>query len=174
MKDTINVSTLSFPNYSYSVIGTDYPMTKEQAKEFIKETFNNINKERKDDQSMTTKVSTFIPARIDQYGTATVVHWSDGSFTAVNCGNADSNNVYAAFSAALAKKIFGSTSMAHKIVDRSMGSRLDELAERIKKQNREEQLAAEKRNHDRKVRALAKEMMMKAEAFELIQKEQVE
>lgn len=120
--------------------------------------------DRKESEHMTKPMHLPMPVRIDRYETATVVHWNDDSFTAVNCGKDDNNNVYAAFAAALAKKLYGSTSMVHKIVDRNLGTVLDAKAQAEKKAREEKRLEAEKRNHDKRIRAMVKEMREKEEA----------
>lgn len=134
--------------------------------------------DRKDDKSMTNKTTDSRktiphPIRIAQYNTATVVHWDDGTYTSVNHSShfAGEENIYAAFTAALAKKLYGSTSAVHKLVDRNNAEVLDRKAEEEKQARQKAQAEAEQRNHDRKVRAMAKEMKMKAEAKALALKE---
>lgn len=105
------------------------------------------------------------PDRIDQHKTATVVHWSDGTYTAVNCASGTSDaSIYAAFAAAVCKKLYGSTSAVHKLVDRHNGERLDRIANEEKEKRVAEQAAAEKRNHDRELRRMVKEMKLRMEA----------
>lgn len=50
------------------------------------------------------------PQKILKVGRVTVVFWSDGSSTAVRCGESEIADDYAAFCAALGKKIFGNNS----------------------------------------------------------------
>ena len=48
------------------------------------------------------------PRKVLKVGRVTVVFWSDGSSTAVKCGESEIPDDYVAFCAALGKKIFGS------------------------------------------------------------------
>lgn len=51
-------------------------------------------------------------------GPKTILIWSDGSKTIVSCGENDTYDRYAGFCAAVAKKMFGSTSQIKKIIER--------------------------------------------------------
>lgn len=51
-------------------------------------------------------------------GPKTIVIWSDGSKTIVSCSKDDTYNGYAGFCAAVAKKMFGSTSQVKKIIEK--------------------------------------------------------
>lgn len=48
------------------------------------------------------------PSKVLKVGRVTVVFWSDGSSTAVKCGESEIPDDYVAFCAALGKKVFGS------------------------------------------------------------------
>ena len=61
-------------------------------------------------------VGTLIPKRILRHGPATIVFWCDGTKTVVKRAPDEPDNEYAAFTAALAIKIFGSNSKLKKIV----------------------------------------------------------
>ena len=50
-------------------------------------------------------------------GPKTILIWSDGSKTIVSCGENDVYDRYAGFCAAVAKKMFGSTSRVKKIIE---------------------------------------------------------
>lgn len=63
-----------------------------------------------------TKKSPFDPKRILRSGPATIVFWEDGTKTVVKCAADENDNTYAAFTAALAIKIFGSNSAVKKLV----------------------------------------------------------
>ena len=63
-----------------------------------------------------------VPKRIIKNGPAMVVFWKDGTKTIVKRKKGEPDNVYHAFTAALAKKIFGSNSKVNSIV----GSVIDE------------------------------------------------
>lgn len=51
-------------------------------------------------------------------GPKTIVIWSDGSKTIVSCSENDMYDGYAGFCAAVAKKMFGSTSQVKKIIEK--------------------------------------------------------
>ena len=48
-----------------------------------------------------------------------IVFWIDGTKTIVSCGEGDSNDPYAGFCAAVTKRVFGSTSQAKKVLERT-------------------------------------------------------
>lgn len=58
----------------------------------------------------------FTPNRILRSGPATIVFWQDGTKTVVKKAPDEEDNAYAAFTAALGKKIFGSNSKLKKTV----------------------------------------------------------
>lgn len=58
--------------------------------------------------------------KIIKNGPATIVFWADGSKTIVKLQDGDQDDIYAAFTAALAKKIFGSTSKVKKIMEKAL------------------------------------------------------
>lgn len=58
----------------------------------------------------------FTPKRILRCGIATIVFWADGTKTVVKRAPDEPDNAYAAFTAALAIKIFGSNSKVKKII----------------------------------------------------------
>lgn len=58
----------------------------------------------------------YTPKRILRSGPATIVFWEDGTKTVVKCAADENDNTYAAFTAALAIKIFGSNSAVKKLV----------------------------------------------------------
>lgn len=60
----------------------------------------------------------YTPTRILRSGRATIVFWQDGTKTVVKKSPDEEDNAYAAFTAALAIKIFGSNSKLKKIVER--------------------------------------------------------
>lgn len=63
------------------------------------------------------KVINIIPKRIVKNGPALVVFWADGTKTVVKRKKGEQDNVYHAFTAALAKKLYGSNSAINRIVD---------------------------------------------------------
>lgn len=58
----------------------------------------------------------YTPKRIIRNGPATIVFWANDTKTIVKCAPDEEDNAYAAFTAALAIKIFGSNSKLKKIV----------------------------------------------------------
>ncbi len=60
----------------------------------------------------------YTPKRILRSGPATIVFWQDGTKTIVKRAPDEEDNAYAAFTAALAIKIFGSNSKLKKMVER--------------------------------------------------------
>lgn len=53
-------------------------------------------------------------------GPATIVFWNDGTKTVVKCDIHDKDDLYDAVANALAKKVFGSTSKFHRIIDKNI------------------------------------------------------
>lgn len=60
-----------------------------------------------------------VPIRILKSGIATIVFWQDGTKTVVKRGSDEPESDYAAFTAALGIKIFGSNSALKRIVSRT-------------------------------------------------------
>ena len=60
--------------------------------------------------------SKYIPERILKSGIATIVFWKDGTKTIIKLPDGDTPDDYSAFTAALAKKIFGSNSKVKKVI----------------------------------------------------------
>lgn len=57
--------------------------------------------------------------RILKSGPCTIVFWNDGTKTIVKRSEDDAEDDYSAFTAALAKKVYGSTSAVKRIVERT-------------------------------------------------------
>lgn len=68
--------------------------------------------------SKSINIKRFTPERILKSGTATIVFWSDGTKTIVKRSSDEPENEYTAFTAALAKKVFGSNNAIKKIIER--------------------------------------------------------
>ena len=58
-----------------------------------------------------------IPEKIVKNGPATIVFWSDGTKTVVKRAIGERDDDYAAFCAALAKKVYGSNSAVKKVLN---------------------------------------------------------
>ena len=66
--------------------------------------------------SVRSAKTVYTPIRILRSGPATIVFWEDGTKTVVKLSDGDEDSAYAAFTAALAIKIFGSNSKLKKMV----------------------------------------------------------
>lgn len=64
------------------------------------------------------KLPTPTPTKVIYNGNKTIVLWDDGDKTIVSCGDDEEFDNYTGFLAALAKKLYGSTSRAKKMVRR--------------------------------------------------------
>ena len=74
----------------------------------------------KDDGVRTVLVSSvYTPKRIYKGKGKTVVLWADGTKTIVKRAEGETDNDYAAFTAALAIKVFGTNSEVNRIVKRT-------------------------------------------------------
>lgn len=62
--------------------------------------------------------ATYTPKRILQSGDRVIVFWGDGSKTIVKRSSDTPDNIYGAFTAALAIKIYGNNSQVNRIIDR--------------------------------------------------------
>lgn len=109
-----------------------------------------------------------MPVKIERMDKATAVHWNDGTVTVVRRCEDEPDSLYTAFCAALAKKIYGSTSKVHDVCDMHTVEYMNEQKEKEKKAAREEQLRQEKLRHDRKIRKLAKRLRNEEEAKRLL------
>lgn len=69
----------------------------------------------------------YTPEKIIRSGEVTVVIWLDGSKTIVRRDPEDADNLYTAFCAALAKKVFDSNTRVKKIIDAKLARSKDEL-----------------------------------------------
>lgn len=63
----------------------------------------------------------YIPERILKSGNRTIVFWGDGEKTIVKKAEDEEDNVYAAFTAALAIKVFGSNSKLQRMIKKKLG-----------------------------------------------------
>lgn len=59
------------------------------------------------------------PKQIIYSGNRTIVFWNDGGKTIVKCAESQEYDEYTGFVAALAKKMYGSTSKVKKIIDKT-------------------------------------------------------
>lgn len=95
-----------------------------------------------------SKLRNYIPKKIIQNGPAFIVFWDDGTKTVLKKKAEDLDDPYAAFGQALMIKIFGTNSMAHKIVDRRYEKHENEDISVLKKDILEKVKAAIERAAD--------------------------
>ena len=71
-------------------------------------------------KQMNTRIAgiTLLPDRILKSGNYTIVFWADDTKTLVKRADDEPDNEYAAFTAALAKKIYGSNNAIKKIIEK--------------------------------------------------------
>ena len=70
------------------------------------------------EENKSTAPPQYMPTRILQSGDRVIVFWGDGSKTIVKRPTETPNNIYGAFTAALAIKIYGNNSQVNRIIDR--------------------------------------------------------
>ena len=100
-------------------------------------------------------------------GTATTIHWVDGTKTSVRCGQGESFDKYTGFMAAVCKKLFGSTTAAKKIRSRVDVESLKAAA--VAEHAEKEAIAQQKREKREKaiVKRRAKELVIEMRAKKL-------
>lgn len=94
----------------------------------------------------------------------TVVRWKDGTVTTVRCSENDTPDIYGAFCAALAKKIYGTTSAVYREIDKHNVETINAKKQAEQDKNTQERLERERINHARKIRRIAKRMREQEEA----------
>lgn len=60
--------------------------------------------------------TSYTPKRIIVNGRATIVYWEDGTKTVVKCMKCTTPDVYSGFTAALAKRVYGSNTQIKKFL----------------------------------------------------------
>ena len=103
------------------------------------------------------------PIRIDTNGDYTTVHWNDGTHTPVKRAEDEKDNLYAAFCAALAKKLYGSTAAVHRLVESVDVKHVEAKKEAERKARLKAQAEKERREHERKLKVLAKKLALQKE-----------
>lgn len=98
----------------------------------------------------------------------TTIVWDDDTSTTVGCAEGSEFEEYVGFCAAVAKKLFGSTSAVKKLiedkdVDAARKRKTRERDERIRQQQE-----FERQNHERAVRRAAKKKLFDAEVDEMV------
>lgn len=124
------------------------------------------------DMVMSDYISLPMPEYIETNNLVTVVKWTDGTRTVVRlpAEQIEQYDLYAAYLAALGKKLYGTTANVHKIVDTHTTTYLNqkraaEIAERQKQARLTEENA-----HKRKIRAEIKRLMTQMEAYQELMK----
>ena len=109
--------------------------------------------------------------RIHFNGNKCIVLWEDDDKTVVTCGEGEKFDRYTGFIAAVAKKMFGGTIRAQKLLNEKDADYQRKLAEektaKEKEKNRAEQEAKERKNHARRVRVRAEQYVIEIEADKL-------
>lgn len=113
--------------------------------------------------------------RVHFNGDKCIVLWEDGDKTVVTCGKGETFDRYTGFIAAVAKKLFGGTTAAKKLLDEKDADfqaqcqaekEIKEKQRRIKEDKERAQRA-----HERKVKAYAKKILVEREALELLNRD---
>lgn len=84
---------------------------------------------------MEGSASVFMPEKIIKSADRTIVFWKDGTKTIVRCAEDAEDDIYSAFTAALAEKIYGSNSQVKKILRTKV--EVVPLSDRLKKKKEE-------------------------------------
>lgn len=105
------------------------------------------------------------PKYIHKSGDVTVVHWMDETETVVRFNSSDSTSSdFNAFTAALAKKIYGSTNAIHKQIEQHQVEYINAKKKELAEKNRKIAEQKAKTAYDRKLRKEAKRLKMEMEA----------
>ena len=103
-----NTGTTSAAPKTVTITTDDYFTYLKRLADSINSNTSNIKTEYK---------TSLKPESIDLNGDYTTVHWNDGTHTVVKRAEDEPDNLYAAFCAALAKKLYGSTANVHKLAE---------------------------------------------------------
>ena len=110
------------------------------------------------------------PSRIVYHQNETLVYWNDGEVTRVACGKGETYSEYTAFCAALAKRIFGSTSAVKKICRDYNDECLREQESEVKRIAEEEKERIRLKREKKHVKRMAKALVLQRKAEELANK----
>lgn len=99
-------------------------------------------------------------------GHYTTIKWTDGTYTTVKASEGDEGerSAYMAFCAALAKKIYGSNSAVHRVVNRHMETHIKAEKQKAAAAKRAKEREAEQAAHERALLREAKRLRLKDEA----------
>lgn len=97
----------------------------------------------------------------------TTVHWMDGTSTTVRCTKGTEFDEYTAFTAALAKRLYGNNSAIRRMIHKKDGREIDRKQKEanIKAQAERERVAAKRRKE--RIKRMARKMKEEAEARKL-------
>lgn len=77
------------------------------------------------------KIQFYKPSRILKSGNRTIVFWADGTKTIVKRADDEAESDYAAFTAAVAKRLYGSNSALKRIVERTETQKMKKNGENV-------------------------------------------
>ena len=113
--------------------------------------------------------------RVHFNGDKCIVLWEDEDKTVVTCGKGETFDRYTGFIAAVAKKLFGGTTAAKKLLDEKdanfQAQCQAEKAAKEKQRRIKEDKERAQRAHERKVKAYAKKIQVEREALELLNRD---
>ena len=127
-----------------------------------KETYTFYMPEEKENKSM-QKITIPMPVRMIKNGRATVVFFADDTKVVVKLPEGEEGNDYAAFTAALAKKMFVTNTGVKRKIEKILDTSADEKIEAAKKAKAEAE-ARRQKEHDDKVTRMAKQIVLEKEA----------
>lgn len=107
-----------------------------------------------------------VPERIWRSGDVTRVLWKDGVTTTVKLAKDDSglDSAYVAFCIALGKRLYGTNSALHRVVDTHLNGYLEDREREQRKKEADKHRLENERAHRKRVQRLAKRMRLEAEA----------
>lgn len=94
------------------------PTSKDEAAESMERVRETIERARYIAMGYKGCFIRYQPRRILKSGNATIVFWGDGTKTVVKRSEGEPDDPYAAFGAALCKKLYGSNSAVKKLIER--------------------------------------------------------
>lgn len=97
----------------------------------------------------------------------TTVHWMDGTITTVRCAKGTEFDEYTAFTAALAKRLYGNNSAIRRMIHKKDSREIDRKQKEanLKAQAERERVAAKRRKE--RIKRMARKMKEEAEARKL-------
>jgi len=105
---------------------------------------------------------------VSEDGDTTAVRWKDGTVTVVKRNPNDKPSLYMAFCAALAKKMYGSSSRVADMIETHTEDYFRKKAQKEKEARRLAQEQKEKRDHERKLKSVQKQREILLEALNLL------